>query len=185
MGSTEQGGKQVDVLISVYSAKKSEIARRSALQFAGITGYLYILYSSIDPLLSKDHAKAAIWIVLVWFAAIVTFLFCYSQQREIRRLSTDVGTVDAALADVLHTRSPLLLERWWPYPTRLAFLFDYGVLVWIVFLGLPALLTVVASFLFLNALSPGLLLFGLPAAFILILAIALTALLALLPMPSP
>lgn len=185
MCSTEQAGKQIDVLIAVYNAKKSEIARRSALQFAGITGYLYILYSSIDPLFLKDHAKAAIWVVLVWIAAIVTFLFCYSQQREIRRLSTDVGAVDAALAAILDTRSPLLLEKWWPYPTKLAFLFNYGVLVWIVFLGLPALLTFVALFLFLNALSPGLLLCGLPAALILILAVALTALLALLQMPSP
>ena len=184
MGSTEQAGKQVDVLIAVYNAKKSEIARRSSLQLAGITGYLYVLYSSIEPLFWKDHAKAATWIVLVWLAAIVTFLFCYSQQREIRRLSTDVGTVDAALASILDTRSPLLLEKWWPYRTKLAFLFNHGVLVWIVFLVLPAVLTI-ALFLFLNALSPDLLLYRLPAAFILMLAIVLAALLVLLPMPSP
>jgi hypothetical protein len=80
---------RLDVLLATYRTAKDEIARRSALQWAILGGYTFLLYNAFIAILKHDVSKVEIaaWSAATWAGSAMALLFHRREQLEIMRLS--------------------------------------------------------------------------------------------------
>jgi hypothetical protein len=113
MTLSEQATKQVDVLLASYRALKDEIARRSALQWAILAGYAFLLYNAFSAILKPELrlAERIAWTPAAWVTSVLSLLFHRREQLEIMRLSRIISKrIAQRLKDAGF--GEMLFERW-------------------------------------------------------------------------
>ena len=129
-----------DCLLADFSSLKEEIRRRATLQRFVLVGFLTVL-----ALTFRENTLTSAWITGLWISSFLALLFYFREGLEIRRLGTIIreriaGAVKRNLQphhqQVFHSETNRAVKNIDPITECYDTLFN-----WIVFLGLPTLVT--------------------------------------------
>jgi len=91
----EREKKQLEYLLADFTAVKSEIARRSTLQWFILGGYFSALAFAFQRVITPN--SAGLWLTATWVVAALAYQFYAREYLEIMRLSRDVIRVQIAM----------------------------------------------------------------------------------------
>ena len=129
-----------DCLLADFSSLKEEIRRRATLQRFVLVGFLTVL-----ALTFRENTLTSAWITGLWISSFLALLFYSRESLEIQRLGCVIRcrlAVPAARRlgvgwkDIFHSETNQDVPKIDPITKRYDTLFN-----WIVFLGLPTLVT--------------------------------------------
>jgi hypothetical protein len=127
------------VLVGAYASRMEEISRRSTLQWASASGYLVFASGAFHEIIEHADGVSGAWAVSLWPVGMLAYLFAYSQWRQICRARTEIeclGKKYGTLGEPITVRAEVPRSP----------LFDKGWLLWIVFLVIPIVLTLLAAY---------------------------------------
>lgn len=143
----EERKKYIDCLLADFSSIKEEIRRRSTLQRFVLVGFLTVLALTFKEIAS--NTLTSYWVTGLWLGSFLALLFYFREHLEIGRLGRVIRChislktareLRVERTDVFHSEHPesyVFVNNPLPDTAPYDRLFN-----WIVFLGLPALVTI-------------------------------------------